>query len=636
MAMILYAGGSVCGVGGTINHTHIRIHLILYKRYNKMRMVIPNAPTWVGNKEIVEWLSYDMITRKLKHFPVQDYEETVEHPVIVDERVLVADICSIYWSRPIPQPLPPIDALLECFPLLKLILSERIIAAGGAVAKAIWQRHLTCDVDLFFIDDISKGFSYDPFEHLCEVIKQIDTAWLIHPTHRSHIVRNENAVSYYAGAIIDSGYTKYTQYQFVLRVYPSVGHVLGGFDIQAAAVALVCVGGNCSINPAPAYKIVTTKFGQWSCQNRIIIADTTRRSKSYEQRLFKYSRYCKIVFPGLRADKIIEARKLQRDAYYAELDVLLKEQYLKRRPETDTPVLDRDRIYAVAKDAVREATRDIGTTLGMVLTVKIKLGAMPPCQKVTREGKVRNIYPNALKIAHAKKQITAIRAKYPGVSSDKIKLKFSRFLLYYNRNCNWRYSVVCYGNDYSWESSTNFIDENLQYLMSGYGCLFLTGGLEVLEAPTIYNIVTPEYLRAHYSCVIDRALNDRGGKYKPQKSLNKNLIFAADEELNQPAVMEQKIAAAIQEVLSRAATALVRLAPVQFITRNPGRQWTSSVNPIIANPRDWYGEYYTPVLLGNAAVERELWRARVVYPFNTLPKEIFTKILLLVLFDVLL
>jgi hypothetical protein len=32
------------------------------------------------------------------------------------------------------------------------------------------------------------------------------------------------------------------------------------------------------------------------------------------------------------------------------------------------------------------------------------------------------------------------------------------------------------------------------------------------------------------------------------------------------------------------------LKEIKWITENPGRQWTSSINPIIADPREWYND----------------------------------------------
>ena len=40
------------------------------------------------------------------------------------------------------------------------------------------------------------------------------------------------------------------------------------------------------------------------------------------------------------------------------------------------------------------------------------------------------------------------------------------------------------------------------------------------------------------------------------------------------------------------------LIGIKWLTQNPGRQWTSSINPIIEDPREWYGKHYIPVITG--------------------------------------
>jgi len=45
------------------------------------------------------------------------------------------------------------------------------------------------------------------------------------------------------------------------------------------------------------------------------------------------------------------------------------------------------------------------------------------------------------------------------------------------------------------------------------------------------------------------------------------------------------------------------LTGVRWILRNPGTQWTSSINPIVGNPRDWYGSYYRSWRTGFYAIE---------------------------------
>ncbi len=67
------------------------------------------------------------------------------------------------------------------------------------------------------------------------------------------------------------------------------------------------------------------------------------------------------------------------------------------------------------------------------------------------------------------------------------------------------------------------------------------------------------------------------------------------------------------------------LREVKWIIRNPGRQWTSSINPIVENPRDWYGKYYRSCRIGNLQIETtlRLFRFRQGNYFHAMPRDIF-------------
>lgn len=63
----------------------------------------------------------------------------------------------------------------------------------------------------------------------------------------------------------------------------------------------------------------------------------------------------------------------------------------------------------------------------------------------------------------------------------------------------------------------------------------------------------------------------------------------------------------------------------QWITVNPGRQHFGKLNPVIANPREWYGPDYKPVIVG---ISMDRFQAladcyKNVAHFDKLPHEIF-------------
>lgn len=90
-----------------------------------------------------------------------------------------------------------------------------------------------------------------------------------------------------------------------------------------------------------------------------------------------------------------------------------------------------------------------------------------------------------------------------------------------------------------------------------------------------------------------------------------------------------------EAVKTRTIASRSNLIGIKWILRNPGTQWTSSINPIVKHPRDWYGEYYRSFRLGNQEVETclRLLRLRRGNPFSagTMPRDVF-KLLLIAIF----
>ena len=74
------------------------------------------------------------------------------------------------------------------------------------------------------------------------------------------------------------------------------------------------------------------------------------------------------------------------------------------------------------------------------------------------------------------------------------------------------------------------------------------------------------------------------------------------------------------------------LCKVQWITKNPGRQWTASINPIVKDPRDWYGNVYVSFKTGLHEIETTL---RLIFNnknksasvWNQIPRDMFNIIL---------
>jgi hypothetical protein len=67
-----------------------------------------------------------------------------------------------------------------------------------------------------------------------------------------------------------------------------------------------------------------------------------------------------------------------------------------------------------------------------------------------------------------------------------------------------------------------------------------------------------------------------------------------------------------------------KLTGINWRLTNPGTQWTSSYNPVIKHPKDWYGERYVSFRIGCEEVEMclRLMRLRDCV-WKTLPRDVF-------------
>lgn len=159
---------------------------------------------------------------------------------------------------------------------------NNVVVAGGAVAASLMpipeeyrgsQRLLrryyhekyapTADVDLYLY-----GLTE---EQAIEKIKQIEASVTSAISHETVTVRTKNTIT-----IVSQYPTRHVQ--IVLRLYKSIAEILTGFDVDCSCAAY---------DGKQVYVAPRALASYMSQVNRI---DLTRRSPSYENRLFKYSR----------------------------------------------------------------------------------------------------------------------------------------------------------------------------------------------------------------------------------------------------------------------------------------------------------------------------------------------------------
>lgn len=166
-----------------------------------------------------------------------------------------------------------LDYLLKNYP---------VVAAGGAVFKAIYYMKQDSDVDIYFYGNYTAEKAE---EYLVEIMCYFENKYK-EPKKNIKFERNQGVTN----IIVD--YVK--KYQFIHRVYPTKISIVGGFDLQCSSVYY---DGN---------QYSTTPLGAWCIANRTNIFLHTRRSASYSHRMKKYyNKYsCSILLMNTTYEKL--------------------------------------------------------------------------------------------------------------------------------------------------------------------------------------------------------------------------------------------------------------------------------------------------------------------------------------------
>jgi hypothetical protein len=100
---------------------------------------------------------------------------------------------------------------------------------------------------------------------------------------------------------------------------------------------------------------------------------------------------------------------------------------------------------------------------------------------------------------------------------------------------------------------------------------------------------------------------------------------------------EEQYAIISERLQLNAIKAMEKLQGVKWIIRNPGSQWTSSINPIVEHPQDWYGKYYRSFRIGNVELETTMRLIRScpgnVWSKGVMPRDVFNIILRLIIWN---
>lgn len=567
-----------------------------------------------------------------------------------------------------------IDRLEGSFPLTTRLLENfhgRLIAAGGAVTKALTSHYCSSDdIDFFFIDpDVENDNVPDDFKQakatdfLLEVVEYLVDQWLNHPSKDND---TEDAVAYvFRGEFVTTvwlsgGESEPAKYQFIHRVYPSIGSVLGGFDLGPAMVAFT------------GRKIVATEMGAWSALAKTIIVDVSRRSTSFEHRLIKYGRVCNLIFVGLgrgtqpvrsvewqnaeAVDELIRQTIVEKGFRFGEgydgIDLLpVKSDYSEDSVRTmlyekaaeygygivgsvflqSTHVPKLENGKAMSNEDLKISLRTLAYERGFKLDVDALLQSHRTNYRLvgqdSRDVKYYRDYMRRRKpvLQLAKLEIFHDPPAQPEYSYSRawnlrvrLDVKYTTTMDYDHQIVFWQTHGEAHVSDY--EDKKVYPDlivaANLTTMANSKD--LVTPVVAILcfknSSVEIYNRYHSTESLAHFSVeeIKRRAINLDGKKLLPilrgslqDPQVGDCLRFL---EENHYRMGKDGLKARMPKQIE---AAKLRLMGIRWILRNPGTQWTSSINPIVKDPRDWYGEYYRSYRIGNQDMETCLRLARL-------------------------
>ena len=605
----------------------------------------------ITNKEVTSLLTQDDYYRRQRKWPLISYNN-ISNPI---KREVSDSLFSIKTFNTTDS-LAPIERIIKQINILHPFTNElltkfqnNLIACGGSICKSILDIpgvyvSAADDVDFFFYDlDV-----YQASKMRIEIIEYMISIWksavgknvIRYNYHNNqetiikdvkfYIQRNEYVTTLHVEELCDdynSNHPKVYMYQFIHRIYPNISSVIGGFDLSASALTY------------NGKEIYTTPLGAWSLKNKSIIIDMGRRSTSYEHRLKKYNRYgFNLIFPGL-TKQIINNELLKKynnrtffrfrdkvyklaydNGYFLHYNNNLRENF-SRRGYNDDPDIDEYDELAFHK---LQKENDILSCLILDIAAKNDI-------HIKRANGDSNDWWHPV---HEQNSKCADKDYYLDKLSD------------YGDNEKYLLSISDYSHNhmyYKHVPAANATRLRLNNLNGVVSMLYIDNH-ENIKDKLINEINNPnlginDFVIDLYSKKVDVEIKGFEDcinlkSHQKQPDLIKCLGQFTSELVHNNEYIEERDLM-IENIRKNDKICKENLIGIKWITENPGRQWTSSINPIFKDPRDWYGKHYVPVLVGippeMETCLRLLCLERTESLWSKLPPDMFKLILFYIL-----
>ena len=522
-----------------------------------------------------------------------------------------------------------INVLYGLFPALPNILTKyegKLAVCGGSLSRLFFwnfpteadgaqNNYTDFDCDIFFYntdvneaqailldcigimsaaDGRSRQISYNPRTIIYRYEREDEKE---DPQFRTIVTHNANVVTLTHFYKVGDEYRN-IEYQFILRIYPSLDNIIGGFDLGSCMVAF------------DGKRIYATPLGAWSIANKFNVVDTTRRSTSYEFRLNKAREQgYGIILPGIKEfdfniDEKDEKTRIQRVIkFMLENDVVLDVDmdYEQRYNKLAFFRAKRKRLILGNKfDVSSGAYTNIikrwlppGWRMNEPQYVAYNLAEEEVLKRYSDYGKFK-VFPDTFRFV-------------PGIQSSMLRCNnFSSLFVVREMSQNYDTAVREFQDlldDPPIATDTEYKKKAMQYLRE---CINDEPEYSARNIISFLAEQTKEFTRLRLDIQ-----NCRSG------ALAVNDMIRWLDKITEVMILRMETNRIQGRKLLKGLT---------WRTENPGAQWTSSYNPIMEDPREFYGKNYQSFKIG---LDQEFAETMILIYKTTpwlrmsIPKEIF-------------
>jgi len=509
-----------------------------------------------------------------------------------------------------------IQNLYKYYPHLPLLFSKykgKIAVCGGLITKLLTSTmHDLSDCDIFFYNCTETEATNILFHCMAIICSSNDINNSLGNNNEmqvnGNVIRVEhklNVTSIIIGPnpnLRRSEYREILKYQFIHRVYSSLDSIIGGFDLGPCMLAF------------DGDMIYGTPLGAWSIAKGALIVDTTRRSVSFEHRIRKYAGNYRlnVVFPGMTIENTSNEFFQTRFTPFSEKIAQVTKLMAKLGIGFNSECFRRN--YSESRSASRDYFEEEHNLY--VRLPKVKIHTDNGTWRLNRlyiNGEKKNEGELIRQDDHpvAPPEYVKRYSDYEGVSSFMNDLDVSKANLMHLRigNMDAIASYVTFNSeDYSNNEQKDDSDED------NYGMTYEEAIKDLKNMFNYPNLfyegegISPNGVNTYVDDVIRHLVYPPRDYMRTKKDLRWFAEFVPEfRRLYERRSYDQELfVSRMNEIINILNTRMINnckimereLVGVKWITQDPGRQYTSSINPIIKDPRDFYGDWYVPFHIG--------------------------------------